>query len=170
MTTSPVATYFDGVADVYDQVIPFFASFARQVAGALDLPPDAQVLDLAAGRGALSRELAGRAGRLIAVDAAPRNDVRGTQIGFGEHREDRIIRLAAGEIDLAHQPGDQARGVDTGAAIAALERKSRDRQADAALFRFVDRTVEIAPERFLRQQAGIGALVNANRIVRKLIL
>jgi SAM-dependent methyltransferase len=72
MTTNPVAAFFDGVADVYDQVLPFFAGFARQVAGALDLPPDAQVLDLAAGRGALSRELAGRAGRLIAVDAAPR--------------------------------------------------------------------------------------------------
>ena len=37
MTTSPVAAYFNGVADVYDQVIPFFASFAQQVAGALDL-------------------------------------------------------------------------------------------------------------------------------------
>lgn len=72
MTTSPVAEYFDGVADVYDQVLPFFASFARQVAGALDLPPGAQVLDLAAGRGALTRELAGRAGRIVAVDAAPR--------------------------------------------------------------------------------------------------
>jgi ubiquinone/menaquinone biosynthesis C-methylase UbiE len=72
MTTSPVAVYFNGVADVYDQVIPFFASFARQVADALDLPRDAQVLDLAAGRGALTRELAGRAGRMVAVDAAPR--------------------------------------------------------------------------------------------------
>jgi O-methyltransferase/aklanonic acid methyltransferase len=67
-----VVAHFDGVADVYDQVIPFFASFARQAAAALTLPPGAQVLDLAAGRGALSRELAGRAGRLVAVDAAPR--------------------------------------------------------------------------------------------------
>jgi O-methyltransferase/aklanonic acid methyltransferase len=72
MTTNPVADYFNGVADVYDQVIPFFASFAGQVAGALDLPPDARVLDLAAGRGALTRALAGRAGRIVAVDAAPR--------------------------------------------------------------------------------------------------
>lgn len=32
MTTNPVAECFDGVADVYDQVLPFFASFARQVA------------------------------------------------------------------------------------------------------------------------------------------
>jgi len=72
MTTNPVAEYFNGVADVFDQVIPFFASFARQVGAALELPPGAQVLDLAAGRGALSRELAGRAGRIVAVDAAPR--------------------------------------------------------------------------------------------------
>jgi O-methyltransferase/aklanonic acid methyltransferase len=72
VTTSPVVEHFDGVADVYDQVLPFFASFARQAAAALTVPPGAQVLDLAAGRGALSRELAGRAGRLVAVDAAPR--------------------------------------------------------------------------------------------------
>lgn len=72
MTSSPVVDYFDGIADDYDQVLPFFASFARQTAGALSLPPDAVVLDLAAGRGALSRELAGRTGRLVAVDAAPR--------------------------------------------------------------------------------------------------
>lgn len=72
MTTSPVVAYFDGVADRYDQVLPFFASFARQVAESVPLPPDAQVLDLAAGRGALSAELAGRAGRMVAVDAAPR--------------------------------------------------------------------------------------------------
>jgi ubiquinone/menaquinone biosynthesis C-methylase UbiE len=70
--TNPVVAHFDGVADVYDQVLPFFASFARQFAGALSLPPNARVLDLAAGRGALSRELAGRAGRIVAVDAAPR--------------------------------------------------------------------------------------------------
>lgn len=72
MTTSPVVDYFDGVASEYDQVLPFFASFARQVVPALRLPPGAQVLDLAAGRGALSRELAGRADRVVAVDAAPR--------------------------------------------------------------------------------------------------
>jgi SAM-dependent methyltransferase len=72
VTLSPVVRHFDKVADSYDQVIPFFASFARETVAALTLPPDAQVLDLAAGRGALSRELAGRAGRLVAVDAAPR--------------------------------------------------------------------------------------------------
>jgi ubiquinone/menaquinone biosynthesis C-methylase UbiE len=72
VTTNPVAAYFDGVADRYDQVLPFFTSFARQVAEVVRLPPDAQVLDLAAGRGALSAEFAGRAGRLVAVDAAPR--------------------------------------------------------------------------------------------------
>jgi O-methyltransferase/aklanonic acid methyltransferase len=72
VTSSPVVEYFDGVADVYDQVIPFFASFAREAVAALPLAPGARVLDLAAGRGALSRELARRAGQVVAVDAAPR--------------------------------------------------------------------------------------------------
>ena len=72
MTTNRTAAYFDGVADRYDQVLPFFSGFARQVAEAVPLPPGADVLDLAAGRGALSAGFAGRAGRLVAVDAAPR--------------------------------------------------------------------------------------------------
>jgi ubiquinone/menaquinone biosynthesis C-methylase UbiE len=72
MTLSPVVEHFNTVAGQYDQVIPFFASFARQACAALSVPPGAQVLDLAAGRGALSRELAGRAGRMVAVDGAPR--------------------------------------------------------------------------------------------------
>jgi ubiquinone/menaquinone biosynthesis C-methylase UbiE len=72
VTTSPVAAYFDGVADEYDQVLPFFACFARQVAEVITIPPHAQVLDLGAGRGALSAELAGRVARIVAVDAAPR--------------------------------------------------------------------------------------------------
>jgi 16S rRNA A1518/A1519 N6-dimethyltransferase RsmA/KsgA/DIM1 with predicted DNA glycosylase/AP lyase activity len=67
-----VAAYFDGVADEYDQVLPFFACFARQVAEVITIPPHAQVLDLGAGRGALSAELAGRVARIVAVDAAPR--------------------------------------------------------------------------------------------------
>ncbi len=72
MTNSLVVEYFDGVADVYDQVIPFFASFAGEAVAAIGLPPGARVLDLAAGRGALSRELIGRGARVVAVDAAPR--------------------------------------------------------------------------------------------------
>jgi ubiquinone/menaquinone biosynthesis C-methylase UbiE len=72
VTVSPVVAYFDRVADVYETVLPFFAGFARQAVGALSVPPGAQVLDLAAGRGVWSRELAGRAGRVVAVDAAPR--------------------------------------------------------------------------------------------------
>ena len=57
----------------------------------------------------------------------PRDDVRRAQVGLGEHREDGIVSLAAGEIDLAHQPADEAGGVKADAAIAALEGKPRDR-------------------------------------------
>ena len=48
------------------------------------------------------------------------------QIGVGEHREDRIVGLAAGEIDLPHQPGEQAGGIEAGAAVAAVEREACD--------------------------------------------
>jgi len=70
--TDPVVAFFDGIADDYDQVLPFFGCFARQIAEAIEIPPHAQVLDLGAGRGALSAEFAGRAGRIAAVDGSPR--------------------------------------------------------------------------------------------------
>ena len=73
-----------------------------------------------------------------AGDAA-RHDMRGAQIGLGEHREDRIVGFAAGEIDLAHQPADEPRGIEADAAVVAVEREARDRQADAALFGVVRR-------------------------------
>jgi SAM-dependent methyltransferase len=75
MTTDSPAGYFNGVADDYDQVLPFFASFAVRAAGLIEIRPGAQVLDLAAGRGALTAQFAGRVGRVgrvAAVDAAPR--------------------------------------------------------------------------------------------------
>ncbi len=42
VTRSPVVDHFDGVAGQYDQVLPFFASFARQACAALTLPPTAR--------------------------------------------------------------------------------------------------------------------------------
>ena len=78
------------------------------------------------------------------------------KIGLGEHGEDRIVGLAAGEIHLAHQPAQDARGVDAEAAIGVREGKARDGEPDAAFLGVVDGAVEIAPERLVGQQPGVG--------------
>jgi ubiquinone/menaquinone biosynthesis C-methylase UbiE len=68
----PVTMHFESVADSYDEVIPFFASFAARVAVAVDLSPDIRVLDVGTGRGALAAQAAIRGCRVTAVDSAPR--------------------------------------------------------------------------------------------------
>ena len=55
------------------------------------------------------------------------------------------------------EPGDEPRRVEAELrSVAALERKPRDRKADAALFRFADGAVEIAPERVVGEKPGFG--------------
>ena len=61
---------FERVADEYDQVIPFFASYGASIVSVLSPPPGCRFIDLGAGRGALSAACA-RGCRVIAVDAAP---------------------------------------------------------------------------------------------------
>jgi ubiquinone/menaquinone biosynthesis C-methylase UbiE len=72
MTDNSVVAHFDGVADGYDQVLPFFSDFAAETLDRVAPSPGAEVLDLAAGRGALTRILLERGCRVTAVDAAPR--------------------------------------------------------------------------------------------------
>ncbi|MEV4346711.1 class I SAM-dependent methyltransferase [Actinoplanes sp. NPDC049596] len=69
---SPVVAHFDGVADAYDQVLPFFAAFATQALRHLDTPPGTRALDLAAGRGAFTSQLLHRGCDVTAVDGSPR--------------------------------------------------------------------------------------------------
>jgi hypothetical protein len=47
---------------------------------------------------------------------------------------------------MAHEPAQQARGVEAHAAVTADKGETRDRQADAARVGVVDGTVEVAPE------------------------
>ena len=73
MTLDPVAGHFNEVADAYDDVIPFFSTFATRFDECMlwpDLP--ATVLDLGAGRGAMTARALTRGFRVVAVDAAPR--------------------------------------------------------------------------------------------------
>ena len=72
MQGDPVVAHFDGVADSYDQVVPFFAGFAEQAVRRIDPASGARVLDLAAGRGAFTGQLLARGCAVTAVDASPR--------------------------------------------------------------------------------------------------
>jgi ubiquinone/menaquinone biosynthesis C-methylase UbiE len=67
------ARFFDTVADSYDRVRPHFPQAAIDwIVQSLDLQPGRDVLDLAAGTGRLTTELARTGARVIAVDPAPK--------------------------------------------------------------------------------------------------
>jgi SAM-dependent methyltransferase len=70
--TDAVIEHFDGVADSYDEVLPFFAAFAGLTVERLKLVSGVRALDLACGRGALAIALADRGADVTAVDGAPR--------------------------------------------------------------------------------------------------
>jgi len=68
--THPVVRTFDEVAEVYDEVLPFFRTFAAQFVAALDPTPGDRVLDLGAGTGAISAQALAHGCRVTAVDAS----------------------------------------------------------------------------------------------------
>ncbi|MGF1428140.1 class I SAM-dependent methyltransferase [Kitasatospora sp. LaBMicrA B282] len=69
--TNEVINLFDRVADSYDEVLPFFAGFAQEFAQLVPFTAGARVLDLGAGRGALTGRALAAGCRVSAVDAAP---------------------------------------------------------------------------------------------------
>jgi SAM-dependent methyltransferase len=69
---NPVVSHFDGVAEVYDQVLPFFGAFAEAAVRRIDPAAGARALDLAAGRGAFTDKLLACGCEVTAVDGAPR--------------------------------------------------------------------------------------------------
>jgi O-methyltransferase/aklanonic acid methyltransferase len=67
-----VVKLFDRVADRYDTVLPFFASFGRVCVDALPAPaPGDRLLDIGAGVGALAVPAQARGFAVTATDAAP---------------------------------------------------------------------------------------------------
>jgi SAM-dependent methyltransferase len=70
--TDTAPALFDRLADRYDQVIPFFAEFARQLLDVLDPEAGTRLLDIGSGRGAIAAAAAARGCAVTAVDAAPR--------------------------------------------------------------------------------------------------
>jgi ubiquinone/menaquinone biosynthesis C-methylase UbiE len=72
--TAGVRRLFDEVAGEYDRHLPFFATFGRELAGWCGLRPGQRVLDVAAGRGAITlpaARAAGPRGLVVAIDIAP---------------------------------------------------------------------------------------------------
>jgi SAM-dependent methyltransferase len=66
-----VIDVFDRLAPRYDEVLPFFASMAAQVAAAVPFTACARILDLGAGTGAVTGQALARGSRVAAIDAAP---------------------------------------------------------------------------------------------------
>jgi ubiquinone/menaquinone biosynthesis C-methylase UbiE len=72
--TRVVQELFDDLADDYDQHLPFFATFGRRLVEWCDPRPGQRVLDIAAGRGAITGPAAravGEQGEVLAIDNAP---------------------------------------------------------------------------------------------------
>ncbi|TWF82393.1 methyltransferase family protein [Pseudonocardia hierapolitana] len=71
----PIARLFDLIADGYDEDVPFYATIGRLLVQWAEPAADARVLDIGAGRGAITRALAesrGAAGSIVAGDISPR--------------------------------------------------------------------------------------------------
>ena len=69
MTTN--VQVFDELAGVYDTVLPFFVELGRQIVGVVRPVPGTRLLDLGAGRGAVTGPAPTRGARVTAVDGAP---------------------------------------------------------------------------------------------------
>lgn len=72
--TKALRQLFDELASEYDQHIPFFATYGRSLVAWCGLQPGQRVLDIAAGRGAITvaaAQAVGPHGAVVAVDNAP---------------------------------------------------------------------------------------------------
>src|SRR5688572_16543013 len=73
--SDPTAELFDRIADGYDEDVPFYATLGRLLVKWAEPAADARVLDIGAGRGAITRalvEFRGSAGQIVAGDISPK--------------------------------------------------------------------------------------------------
>lgn len=71
MTAARATALFDQVASVYDEILPFFTGFGRRHMEWLAPVHGTRVLDLGAGRGALTAAALARGCQVTVVDCAP---------------------------------------------------------------------------------------------------
>ncbi|MEW2124824.1 class I SAM-dependent methyltransferase [Streptomyces sp. NPDC087866] len=147
MTATRATILFDQLASVYDEVLPFFAGFARQHMAWLAPGPGTRVLDLGAGRGALTGAALAHGCRVTAVDCAP---------GMVERLADQYPRVHEARVMDVHQldfPDGSFDLVCAGFVVhllddpAAAAREIRRVLAPGGVFSFsVPGDVEDAPE------------------------
>lgn len=97
--TEAVLRLFDELAGEYDQHIPFFAPFGRDLVAWCALRPGQRVLDIAAGRGAVAGPAAqavGPRGAVLAIDGSP-NMLRALARDFGD-----VPQIETREMDAHH--------------------------------------------------------------------
>jgi len=97
--TAAVLRLFDELAGEYDQHIPFFGPFGRDLVAWCGLRPGQRVLDIAAGRGAVTGPAAqavGPRGAVLAIDGSP-NMLRALARDFGD-----VPQIETREMDAHH--------------------------------------------------------------------
>ncbi|WP_330314134.1 methyltransferase domain-containing protein [Streptomyces sp. NBC_00523] len=147
MTATRATALFDQLASVYDEVLPFFTGFTRQHMAWLAPGPGTRVLDLGAGRGALTGAAPARGCRVTAVDCAP-GMVERLAAQYPQVHEARVMDVH--QLDL---PDDSFDLVCAGFVVhllddpAAAAREFRRVLAPGGVFSFsVPGDVEDAPE------------------------
>jgi ubiquinone/menaquinone biosynthesis C-methylase UbiE len=102
MALDPVTAHFDSVAADYDEVLPFFSSFARRFIDVVPLPAGARVLDVGAGRGAITALALANGCAVTAVDSAPRM----IELLRRDHPDVHAHVMEAGRLDLPDESFD----------------------------------------------------------------
>ncbi len=132
MSARPLRLSFGRVAETYHRIRPAYSQpLLDRAQQALELPPSACVLDLAAGTGRLTSELARRFERVVAVD--PDDDMRAL-IADGEVLAGSAEAIPLGDRSVdAVFVGEAFHWFDAAAAISELARVLRPRGGAALI-------------------------------------
>lgn len=87
---------FEEVASVYDEVLPFFAELGTQIVDVIAPGPGMRVLDLGAGRGAITGPTLARGARVTAIDAAPGMVTRLA----ADHPQAKVLLMDAHDLEF----------------------------------------------------------------------
>ena len=130
--SDPIAQLFDRIADGYDEDVPFYSTIGRLLVQWAEPAADARVLDIGAGRGAITRALAeslGPAGSIVAGDISPKmlEQLAALQLPGVETRllDARKLDLPDTSFDMVFAGFVLSSIPDSGVALAELARVLR---------------------------------------------